>query len=640
VKKTIPILGVALLLLLVLACGGGGGSGGSSTETVSVNGSLDFETNSSKPRAATGDNVLDGGEVFLINLSSGETFEATVSGNTYIANVVAGSYVIKALSSDGYSLRRIAPSITSSSNLIEVVDFDSTVVATLIETLKLDGVSIENVSDLSTLISDTNEMEDLYLDSVQILSSTSINYNDATLQAALVALSLKEQMRSDYQNKLNLINDYTISDNQLLDHYVSSTAELFNLAFVSQLTLPGNVIISSNSQLNSSVFSSLQLSTVAQSITSLELNSSLGDINAVIPTRASDYSAGSYSLIQTGSETSIKATLKAYSSSDLFTKTDGRYFYVIGRYFADFIEKFDLLRPSKSLYHFSTIDSDESTMNPQDLIFLPNGHALLTRLGNAVQWVVDPNAKTQTDFKVDELDLSAYDEGDGSPEITSGIVIGDKLYLLAQRLEYFSPANFSPYLIVLNADTLDEIDTRASGSSSNLLGIALPAKNPIGITYNETTDLIYIVCRGQLDFIPPTYNESFSYTGGIVSVDPNTYSANLLTDDGETSSSTGLYGGLINELAIVDADHAFISIYTGVATGHLLKQYDPVSGNVLGDITGFSNVDIAGMSVSPDGNVWMTGDFGLSILDATGNVIQSNLSLGLEPSGSIEFLNP
>jgi len=81
-------------------------------------------------------------------------------------------------------------------------------------------------------------------------------------------------------------------------------------------------------------------------------------------------------------------------------------------------------------------DSDAmATSNPQSLIFASDSKAYIPRFQSTKMWVVNPATTDESGFKLGTVDLSAYVDDDGLPEMTQGVVVGDKLFLLVQRLD-------------------------------------------------------------------------------------------------------------------------------------------------------------------------------------------------------------
>lgn len=204
---------------------------------------------------------------------------------------------------------------------------------------------------------------------------------------------------------------------------------------------------------------------------------------AIVVTSTLTYSAGAHSIIpieQTGGARTPVNNLTA-DVSDLAVNVFGDYFYRIQRYQSDTIMKFHIDSPGNVradvntadpdvIWQYSAMDSsditneDLSSTNPHALVIYSQTRGFLLRYESRYAWIVNPSATSQSEFKSGTLDLSAYGDTDGIPEMTDGIIVGEKLFIAMQRL-YRDTDNIwktsSPsYVAVYNAETGVEIDTR------------------------------------------------------------------------------------------------------------------------------------------------------------------------------------
>ena len=570
-----------MLILIAIACGNSSSPSaslvatGSEVEKVTVSGNLDFSTGLAKPRLAA---ALGNGNVQLTNISSGNITEGTVTGSTFSANVEAGDYIITARSSSGQYLRKIFPSVSSNNIIAGNVDFDSTSIAEIIDQRISDDSSITSLSALaasSTLFSLVSETE------------TSLMQNPGDF------MLLQQELKTSINNGVDI------------------SAPTF--AF------------------STNVQAELQQSTLfTTALPNLFTNE-----YAVLSTVASDFSAGSYSIINTSSF-SANTTIKSYGTSDLGISSFGKNIYVLGRHNADSLDRYDITNPAVNLFpsSYSTLSSSETkSLNPHALIFQGTLKAYLTRYGSNKMWVVNPSAVTKDSFFTSELDLSAYDDGDGSAEVSQGVVVGSKLFLAAQRLTSYSPTNTS-YLIVIDTTTNTEIDT--GKGDGTLKGIALPARNPNKVIYSKSTGLIYVQCTGA--YASWSSGASRQYTGGIVTINPTTYETKLLVDDGETTSTDGSYGGLISNMALCSDTKGYITIYKAW-TQVSLRSFNPSTGVVSDEIAAFSSKDIRGISCDSQNRLWVSASTGVSVVNTSDHsYIKEDIDVGLLPNGSVQFI--
>ena len=217
--------------------------------------------------------------------------------------------------------------------------------------------------------------------------------------------------------------------------------------------------------------------------------------SAVVATAAPDYTSGAISIISVdpvGGPRTVDNNLDA-TGSDISVVAYGQYFYVIGRSSLNNIAKYDIQSPSTLIWEYST-EGDEHNSNPQQLIFLNDHKAYLTRLGSDKVWIVDPSTTTEAGFKTGEIDLSAYvdqNDGDHLPEAHSGVIVGGNLFITLQRVDlsksYGNFVYYTPEVIVINTSNNNTIDV-----------ISIPdIKNPWGTEYVASTNMIYIQGAGD-----------------------------------------------------------------------------------------------------------------------------------------------
>jgi len=316
---------------------------------------------------------------------------------------------------------------------------------------------------------------------------------------------------------------------------------------------------------------------------------------AVIATVAADYSSGAHSVASVdpvGGSRTIRNKL-APTTSDITLASHGRYFYRIERHNADNITKFSINNPGSPIRQFSTMDpGDVQSSNPQDMVFASGTKAYVLRYGSTKAWVVNPDAKEESRFKVGQLNLGAYADSDGLPEMTGGVVANGKLFILMQRLDSdhdWVPSNI-PYVAVFDVKTNKEVNT--GKGSGGLKGIPLPIRNPMSIQYLKQNNTVYVQGIGAW---PGSSDPKYEYKGGIVSINPETYETKMVLDDGNKSKHP--YGS-ISGMAIVSKDKGYFVGYMGWGD-NVLIAFNPTTGKVLGEVgQGLSHVNITGFDSS------------------------------------------
>ncbi len=341
---------------------------------------------------------------------------------------------------------------------------------------------------------------------------------------------------------------------------------------------------------------------------------------AVVATAEADYSGGAHSTISVdpvgGPRTAQNNLLPTIS--DITVAAYETYFYRIERFNKNNVTKFDINAPEEVKWQWST-EGDETNSNPHDLVFVNAEKAYLLRYGSNIAWIVNPSATVESDFKIGELDLSAYSFEGNPPGMHSGVIADGKFYITLQRLD----AAWTPqtaYVAVFDVSKNEEIDT--DKDLGDMLGIPLPIKNPGAIQYLAENSTVYVQGSGYFFGTP-------EYTGGIVSIDPDTYETNMVSDD-------GLPYGNITGMAIVSETKGY---FVGYASwGHnTLYAFDPSTGTVGDAVSGLEDKNIAGMEtgIYTDKNnmLWVCNqtDHRVDILNTTDDTIDESVSTNLNP---------
>ena len=358
---------------------------------------------------------------------------------------------------------------------------------------------------------------------------------------------------------------------------------------------------------------------------------------AVVATVASNFSAGAHAVFSTEPPFSGKTHL-APTISDITVTCDGEYFYRIERFKGENVARFSAAQPDTPIYQYSTKDSsgvETASSNPYGLVFISETKAYLLRYGSPKMWIVNPAATSEAEFKIGEIDLSAYSV-DGAPNASKGIAVDGKAYIVMQRLDK-SYVPQDAYVAVIDTTSDEEVDTDPSQEGPK--AILLPVKNPGDIEYSEADGLIYVQGTGR-------YGSSFSgrdpeYTGGIASIDPKAgYATRLVLDDGDAQQHPV---GLITGMEIVSATRGYVIGYKGF-TDNALYSFNPGTGTLDTDasgkplvVAGITGTGIGGLAADASGTLWVSiadaNDPGLKLLKADdGSVIEERVSTVLNPA--------
>lgn len=364
--------------------------------------------------------------------------------------------------------------------------------------------------------------------------------------------------------------------------------------------------------------------------------------NAVIATAEADYSGGAISIVpvdpdETTGTRGPENELLPQDTSDIRVASYDRYFYLIGRLDSNFVAKFDIDSPYEDdcIWQYSTEgDGDDTNSNPYDMIFVSSEKAYLIRYGSTKAWIVNPSAASEDEFKIGELDLSAYVDGadtDGVPEMAGGVIADGKLFIIMQRLANWAVTELKPYVAVFDIETDAEIDTEKG--EGDLKGIPLDGKNPSAIQYLEEDDILYVQTFGA-------YYGDYQYDGGIISIDPEIYDTEMILDDGDSDNHP--YGN-ISGISILSSDKGYFVGYDGWDSENSLSittlySFDPSAESPTGTaVSGLENKSIAGMEsgiyTDINGMLWVCNqtDAQVEIVDPSTDTIEESVYTSLNP---------
>ncbi len=349
---------------------------------------------------------------------------------------------------------------------------------------------------------------------------------------------------------------------------------------------------------------------------------------AVVATAAADFSSGAHSVISVepvdGSRT-VQNEL-APTGSDITVVAYGDYFYRMERSGAHNITKYHVDEPTTPVWQYST-EGEESNSNPHDMIFVSSEKAYVLRYGSTKAWIVNPSATTEAEFKIGELDLSAYADADGKPEMHSGTIVDNRLFITLQRVDFSGGwGNYeykTPYVAVFDVATDTEIDIADCGCA--MKGIEVPSITNLGvIQYLETNDMIYLQGMGDYDA------STDAGISGIISIDADTYGTNTIL-----TGEAGTYGAVSGMVIVSEAKGYFIG-YAGWGD-NTLYSFDPACGCSIEAVPGLENKSIAGMETGvytdKNGMVWICNqtDARVDILNPADDTIAESVSTSLNP---------
>jgi len=264
--------------------------------------------------------------------------------------------------------------------------------------------------------------------------------------------------------------------------------------------------------------------------------------------------------------------------------------------------------------------SIDNGSNPQDIAFASENKAYISRMEDGIVTIVDPTvSRTCSGFKRGRIDLNEFADADGSPELGRMLIVGERLYVAALRLDRnrsFVPA--APGLIAVidtTTDTLVDIDPE----TPEIDAIKLAGENPFGLVYDPPSDKIWAWETGRF---------SVPDDGGIEAIDPTTNRA-----EGFIASEVSL-GGTVTVVAPYSATRAF-AVVADEDFRNRLVAFSPATGEILDTLREAPSY-FPDVAVNDRGEVWLADRTlsapGIRIFDAeSGRAVAGPIDVGLPP---------
>lgn len=307
------------------------------------------------------------------------------------------------------------------------------------------------------------------------------------------------------------------------------------------------------------------------------------------------------------------------------TRTDfgiqgrGEHFYRIGRYNIDTLTKVSISNPLLPAWQYSTREEGAGSANPYRLVFKDDSQGYVIRYETPISWQVNLDPVSDSEFKTGEIDLSAYDDGDGTPEAADGVVVGDRLYVVMQRLD--RTTTWEPtdaYIAVFDTTTNTEIDLEID--PAGLGGIPLLTRNP--------SKLQYVDGLGLVVYSIGSYGASNN--GGIEVVDLNDHSTRLLVDDDDLGAKVS--GGVI-----LSPTHGYLVGYSGWQN-NAVYRFNPSTGEVETEaLLGIEGLGVSVLTLDPEGRLWIgVGDSSnphLAVVDPETDTLITEVTTTRTPVG-------
>lgn len=341
----------------------------------------------------------------------------------------------------------------------------------------------------------------------------------------------------------------------------------------------------------------------------------------------SDFPVGNLTSITGTSPTTIEKTILKDKGlhSDSVLKSFGHFVYILQRKGSNSVVVLDSNRPDVPLVNYSVNDPENTDeANPQDMAFVSNDKAYITRYGLNTLLIVNP----QTGTHLGTIDLSAFADSDGIPEMDKMVLIGDRLYVSLQRLDNFKASNDS-YIVVIDTKT-DQVVEASPGNDK----IVLESRNPFGgMVFLASTHRIYLSSTG-------TFFSSFSTAddfGGIEVVNPDTGLSEgiLIPDDA--------FNGGMGNIVILSETVAYATI-GDTNFNNFVVPFNLTTQKIDTPLTGISSSYLPSLALDNSGLLYIadqdTTAPGIQVFDTSNNQkIEGPINTGLPPN-DILFVKP
>lgn len=345
----------------------------------------------------------------------------------------------------------------------------------------------------------------------------------------------------------------------------------------------------------------IKLSNIVLCLVALLTVSAFASAEEVGIITTTDFATGNVSMLKEGEAAATLDLLPIHNDNAIFAYGD--YLYILERFGADNVLKVsaDDVSPGGIVYQYSVGNG----ANPHSMVFLNEHKAYITRNDDTNLWVVDPSATSEETFRIGEIDLSAYADDDGLPEMSPMALGAGKLYVGCQRLD--RNAGWVPQdgrVIVI--DTADDA----------ILGeVVLEKGNPQSLVLSGGN--LYVSSAASL--FDPT-------DGAIEWIDTatDTYGGVLVTE-------TELEGN-VGDLLFRSPSRAYV--VAGNWPAFVVRPFDPSTGAVGDALVGSEAVET--MALTSTGILVVLDRSqetpGIYLYDASDQPIAGPISTGLPPN--------
>ncbi|TCS38158.1 hypothetical protein [Reinekea marinisedimentorum] len=363
------------------------------------------------------------------------------------------------------------------------------------------------------------------------------------------------------------------------------------------------------------------------------------DASLAIATQTSDYETSDIALANYDDNNQvIEGDLATTNPADIGITIYNGDVYRIGRYGYDNLTKFSWDADLEELvYQWQySVQADDGTGNPQDYIVYNSNVGYISLYDSAYLLKVNPSETNADDFILSEINLSQFAYSGTYPNMTDMVIVGDKLYVLLERLDGWNVVDES-WVVVLDAETGNIVKPNDSSSIFDPSMDTLTSDYYINLgtsnagNFSVYNDTVYVVGRGDyynsagakaddsaiVSFVPNDSGDDIvvttlideSYDDGSITIEGNIYSVNV-NNDGDIYFSTYVSWGSNN-------------VYFADSLGGNVAQID------LGDSSSYNVSDIANggsyVYISVHAQFDGTEEPGIKVFDPTTSAVSDRL---------------
>ncbi len=167
---------------------------------------------------------------------------------------------------------------------------------------------------------------------------------------------------------------------------------------------------------------------------------------------ATDFQTGSFATVGLAAPRQVvPSDPSRVVGSDAVVRTHAGVVYVLNRFLANNIQAFDFANDLRPTFQCST----GSGTNPHDIAVVSPHKAYVTAYETAQLLIVNPSPRPDcADFVSGGIDLSAFADADGVPEMDQMVIVGKRLFVSLEQLDrrnFFAPAR-NGILVVIDTE--------------------------------------------------------------------------------------------------------------------------------------------------------------------------------------------